>query len=251
MNKQRFFIDTEGNDDDAYREAIEFACKLAESDPQISRIVLLVHTKRTTGWFERLYGEGGVKQLFSGTKFKGCRPIVKLETIQTFKDGIAPANIVIACGLDDKDVLKIDDTFSVKVIIAIPWVRELLKKWIQTWEPTNIRGGQASVAKYPEPSCIVKKALESLTNSINMSTGIHHPSDENRAKTYVRALFKYEPFLDSNIVGAYLVKELRWTAKHAQDIEKLIKTLNAGRYFRGGEKTGLAAHYKRWKEQCK
>lgn len=250
MNKQRFYIDTEGNDDVAYREAIQFACKLADDDPGIARIVLLVATKRTTGWFERLFGENTVKQLFSGVKFKNCRPVIKLESLQTFRAGNVTADAIITCGLDDKDVLKIDDCYSAKVIIAVPWLREYLQKWIQTWNPADIRSNQNSSA-YPEPSCIVKKAMESLTASINMSTGIHHPSDEDRAKTFIRALHKYEPSLDANLVGAYLIRELGWTTNHAQDVEKLIETLNAGRYFRGGEKTGLSNYYKRWKELCK
>lgn len=250
MNKQRFYVDTEGNDDEAYREAIQFACQLAEGDPSIGKIVLLIATKRNTGWFERLFGESALKQLFGGTKFKNCRPVIKLESLQTFRAGADASEIIITCGLDDKDVFKIDDCFSAKIIIAIPWLRSLLEKWLQTWNPTDIRSEQSSPS-YSEPSCIVKKAMESLTNSINMSTGIHHPSDENRAKTFIRALHKYEPSLDSNIVGAFLVRHLGWSTRHAQEVEKLIDTLNAGRYFRGGDKTGLAAYYKRWKEQCK
>ncbi len=250
MNKQRFYIDTEGNDDEAYREAIQFACKLADDDPSISRIVLLIATKRSTGWFERLFGDNAVKQLFSGAKFKNCRSVIKLESLQTFRSGMVATDIIITCGLDDKDVLKIDDSYSAKIIIAIPWIRTLLQKWIQTWNPINIRNNQNS-SFYPEPSCIVKKAMESLTASINMSTGIHHPSDENRAKTYIRALHKYESPLDSNVVGDHLMRELGWSANYAKDVEKLIDTLNTGRYFKGGEKTGLSNYYKRWKEQCK
>ncbi len=250
MKKQRFYVDTEGNDDEAYREAIQFACRLADDDPKITRIILLIATKRNTGWFERLFGEGAVKQLFNGAKFKNCRPIIKIESLQTFRADAVSSEIIITCGLDDKDVLKIDDCYSAKAIIAIPWLRQFLQKWIQTWNPADIRGGQTPPS-YPEPSCVVKKAMESLTSSINMSTGIHHPSDENRAKTFIRALHKYESNLDSNIVGAYLVRKLGWSANHAKDIEKLIDTLNAGRYFRGGEKTGLSNYYKRWKEQCK
>lgn len=250
MDKQRFYINTEGNDDEAYREAIQFACKLADNDSKITRIVLLVATKRNTGWFERLFGDNIVKQLFNGAKFKNCRPIIKLESLQTFRAGSVAADIIITCGLDDKEVLKLDDCYSAKVIIAIPWLRQNLEKWIQTWSPIEIRGNQ-DAGTYPEPSCIVKKAMESLTALINMSSGIHHPSDENLAKTYIRALHKYEPELDSNIVGAYLRRELGWSAHHAKDIENLINTLNAGRYFKGGEKTRLSDYYKRWKEQCK
>lgn len=93
--------------------------------------------------------------------------------------------------------------------------------------------------------------MQQLTGSINMSTGISHPMDNDRAKTFIKALHKYEPELNADIVGSYLVRELNWDTRHAKDIEKLIETLNSGRFFKGGEKTGLQDYYKRWKNECK
>ncbi len=251
MTKQRFYIDTQGNDDEAYREAMQYSCQLADNDSEIKRVIILVHTKQNTGWFERLYGREIEKQLFKGTTFKDCKPVFKFETKKTYNDSHTPSEIVITCGLDAEDVLKIDDFYSVKAIIAIPWLRDKLQKWVQTWNPTELRGNQQAVIAYADPSCIVKKAMEELTESINMSTGIHHPSDEEQAKTYILALHKYESTLDADIVGSYLVRELNWDTEHAKDVEKLIHTLNNGKHFQGGQRTGLQNYYRGWKEQCK
>jgi hypothetical protein len=250
MSKNRFFIATSGNDDNAYLEAIDYACKLANHDPEIKRVVLLLLTKNNAGWFERLFGQVVVKQLFNGTKFKDCKPEFKFETRKTYSDSFSPSEIVITCGLDSEDVLPIDDFYSVKVIIAIPWLRNGLEKWVQIWEPTELRGNQQSVAKYPEPSCIVKKAMQDLTEGINLSTGITHPLDEEQAKTFILALHKYEPNLDADILGAYLVRELNWDTDQAKQVEKLITILNNGKYFKGGQRTGLQNYYKQWKEEC-
>lgn len=251
MSKQRFYIDTEGNDDEAYREAMQFACKLADEDNEITRVVILVHTKQNTGWFERLYGRDVEKKLFTGTKFKDCKPLFKFETKKTYNDNYTPSEIVITCGLDAEDVLKIDDFYSVKAIIAVPWLRDRLQKWVQTWNPTELRGNQNAVVAFANPTCVVIKAMTDLTNSINMSTGIHHSSDEEQAKTYILALHKYEPSLDADIVGSYLVRELGWDTDHAKDVEKLINTLNNGKHFQGGRRTGLQNYYKQWKAECK
>jgi hypothetical protein len=250
MSKQRFFIATSGNDDEAYKEAMQYACKLADNDPEIKRVNLLVHTKQNTGWFERIFDRDTEKQLFKGTTFKNCKPIFKFETKKTYKDSYNSSEIVITCGLDSNDVFPIDDFYSVKAIIAIPWLANGLDKWVQTWNPTEIRGNQQAVAAYPEPTCVVKRAMEDLTDSINMSTGISHPSDEEQAKTYILALHKYEPSLDADIVGAYLVRSLNWDTDHAKDIVKLINILNNGKYFQGGRRTGLQHYYKQWKKEC-
>lgn len=249
--KDRFYIDTKGNDDEAYREAIREACNLADKNSEIKKVILLAASKRNTGWLDRLFGDKVVKQLFAGTTFKDCKPVFKIETVKTYRDSFTPSEIVITLGLDADDVFKIDDFHSIKAIIAIPWLPERLQKWIQTWNPTELRGKMSAVAAFPEPSCIVKKAMEELTDSINMSTGITHPSDERLAKTTILALHKYEPELKADIVGAYLVKELRWNTNYAQEIEKLINTLNSGKYFQGGDRTGLQHYYKGWKEKCK
>ena len=50
------------------------------------------------------------------------------------------SDIVICCGMDADDILKIDDYHSVKYIIAIPWLRRLTDKWIKTWNAIEISG---------------------------------------------------------------------------------------------------------------
>lgn len=250
MAEQHFYIDTQGNDDEAYREAMQFACDLANNDNSIKKVVLLLATKNVTGWFDRIYGSDTVKKLFAGTHFKGCKPLFKFETVRTYSDNQDLSEIVITCGLDEDDIFKFEDYYSVKVIIAIPWLRAKIQKWARTFNPTDLRGQATAVAAYPEPSCIVQKALSDLTDSVNMSTGIHNPMDEDLAKTYILALHKYEKSLDKNVVGAYLITALGWDAEHAKDVEKLIETLDAGKHFKGGTRTGLQNQYKRWKAEC-
>jgi len=251
MSKQRFYIDTEGSDDEAYREAMQFACKLADEDNEITRVVILVHSKQTTGRFERLYGRDVEKKLFNGTKFNDCKPLFKFETKKTYNDNYLPSEIVITCGLDAEDVLKIDDFYSVKAIIAVPWLPDSLQKWVQTWNPTELRGKENTIGEFANPSFIVTKAMKDLTRSINLSTGIQNSSDNELAKTYILTLHKFESPLDADIVGSYLVRELGWHTQYAKDVEKLINTLNDGKYFKGGSRIGLQQYYKKWKDECK
>lgn len=249
----KFYIDAEANNDEAYQTAMKFACELAKKDDNIKRIVLYIITKQNTGWFDRLYGNDTVKKMFNGNMFKGCPVPFKFETKLTYKKSQYnnSSDIVISCGMDADNVFELDDFSSVKYIIAVPWQRKLTEQWIKTWNAIEITGKKGIVENYPEPTCIVKKAMLSLTSTINMSTGISHPSDNNKAKTYILALSKYEQSLNADIVNSYLIKELGWFVRHAKDIKELIKTLNAGKFFKGGERKGLQNHYKRWKEECK
>lgn len=251
MSKERYYIATRGNDDEAYREVMAFAADLVKAKPELKQVTLLIPAKNNTGWFDRILGPAIVKKLFTGYVFNNSPAIFKFETAKTYSKRYGvQSEIVISCGLNADELVEVDDSYSSKVIIVIPWRPEGIQEWVTRWNPIELRSGQNASSSTKEPSCVVIKALEDLTESINMATGITHHMDEDRAKTYVLALHKYEPVLDSEVVGSYLVRELGWDTSDAKDIEKSINTLNSGKSFRGGTRTGLQHYYKMWKEQC-
>ena len=248
---QHYYVDSELNDDSAYKQAMKFACELAEKDTNIKRVILLALTKKNVGWLERAFGDKIVKDLFQGLKFKGCKPLYRIETVKTYKEQYTAQDVVITMAIDDKDILPLNDMQSVIAIIAIPWQKSGLKQYLETWNPIDIRSNTRHTSEVRNPSAIVQMALKQLTNSINLSNGINHPSDNERAKTTILALHKYEPELDADLVKAYLTRELKWENDVADDLAKLIRTLDAGKFFKGGDRTGLQNHYKGWKQKCK
>lgn len=246
--QKRFCIMTEGDDDNAYKEAMSFACKLADKNNEINKIILLVSTKDSARCFKRLFGSEIVKLLFNGYVFENCKHEFKIETLRTYNSHNLH-NIVITCGIDSNDIFKIDDVYyRPDAIISIAWTFEGLEKWNKTWNSKEIRGKQKLIKPYKNPSCIVQEALKEL-NNIRKSTSIH-PSDEEKVKTYILALHKHEK-LDADIIGAYLIRELNWYLKHVNYIEQLINTLNNGKHFKGGDLTKIQSHYERWNKACK
>ena len=247
----RFYFDTSGNDDATYEKAFKFALKISKANSNIKNIIFLVASKNNTGWLDRLYGSDTVKRLFRG--FPQENVLVKIETVKTYSDSYSNStDIVIACGLNSKEIFKVEDFRNIEYIIAIPWLKDLTQSWISTKNPTvlNVEGNDVRPAEQKNirrPSGAVQKAFADLTSVINMSTGINHHMDNDRAKTYIRALFKYETELNSDLVCSYLINDLNWDVKHANEVRKLIDILNNGKYFMGGEKTGLQHYYKKWK----
>jgi len=250
----RYYFDTELNDDEAYGLAFHFAKYIAENDAKMKRIIYLVGSKNSTGWLDRLYGSDTVKRLHKG--MISGQFSVKIETLRTYRNNYGNASdIVISCGIDSKELFQVEDYRNVGYIIAIPWLKDNIKSWVATKRPSILeQTDKGIVVKEPDTidiNPIIKEAFKELTSVINNSTGINHPSDNSRAKTYVKSLFKYEDNLDPDLICSYLVNELQWDVRHANDIRKLIDTLKNGKYFVGGEKTGLQHHYKRWKENLK
>ena len=249
MDKTRYYINTYGKDDQAYQEAIQFACRLAKNDRSIKRVVLLAHSKNNVDWLNRLYGRETVAKLFKGMKFEDCSPTFVIKTQKAYSKYEHAEDIVITM-VSVEGVMEIDDFERVKVIIAIPWVEGELDSWVKTWGPTDIRTNEQA-AIYPLPENRVQVAMEELTENINIVTAFNHPSDEQQAKTYIRALHKYTDTLNSDIVFAYLVRELGLDTSAAKYVKKLIDTLNDGRDFQGGEKTGLKWHIEKWDKGIK
>ena len=229
-------IKEDGFNKEAYARAMVFANKLAEQDNDVKRIVCYIHTKQNVGYFEPFFDSTTISKLF--------------DTYDKSKYNSSNKDIVVAFGMDLEDLEVIDDYYCVKYVIAVPWIKDKIMPWVERWNAEEITGAKRdSGGAYV--SEIVKVAMKELSSIINMSTGISHPSDNERAKTYIRALHKYESELNAHSVVSYLVAELGWTSSHANDVGKLITTLNEGRYYKGGEKTGLQVHYKRWKEKAK
>jgi hypothetical protein len=245
MKKDRFYIATQLQDDEAYKEALQKAIELCND--KIKRIVLLINSKNAAQ-YDRILSAAEIKGLFKGTSVPGRDAIIQFVTLNAYRESYRPEEIVISCAIDSEDLLKIDSYHCVVAIIAIPWTTASMDKWVKTWNPIDIRTGSPSPEKYPEPTKVVKTALRELTSSINMSTGIHHPGDNDSAKTMILALHKYEDSLDPDVVRSFLCRELDWTTDHSKDVEKLISTLNQGKHFQGGRRTGLKNEYKRWKE---
>jgi len=251
MSNKFYYFDTFGNDDEAYEKALSFAVKTIKGNPNLNRITFLVPSKTNTGWLDRIYGEKTVKKLFKGLNSNGIN--VKIETVKTYKNNHSTSSeIVICCGLNSEEIFKAQDYRQVDTIIAIPWLKENTQSWINTSNALEINKNleiNSNSSDYNEPNEIIKAAFIELTNIINTSSGISHHMDNNRAKTFIRSLYKYEQELNSDTICSYLINELGWQVKHANNIRKLIDTLNSGKYFKGGDKTGLQHHYKRWENK--
>lgn len=250
MEKLRFYTDNIGpvaeNESASLKKVIDLSRELKE----INQIIILIHTKNNTGYIDRTIGAKYLKGLFQGSVsvFKGG-PTMKLETLNTFGKsyGYQQKNVILlAFGLGSKELFKYDDNQYIKAIVAHQWSEGGVREWANAWGATELISGKEQQDK-ELPDKIVREAFIELSGSINLSTGITHPMDNERCKTYLRALQKYNYELNPVEINTLLLSELGWTSRYAEDVIKLVNTLNEGRFFKGGEKTGLQNHIKRWK----
>ena len=248
MVKKRYYNDNIGPIKENEIIAFKRALVLSNEIEDITQITLLIHTKRNTGYLERIFDTRNLKDFFRGIKIDKDYPPLKIETIRTFNDDWQGKKIVVAFGLRSDELHKYDDHENVAAIIAHQWSEDSVKDWAKSWGAINLKS-ETKVEKTSLPDKVVQQAFIDLSNSINMTTGIHNPMDEEQCKTYIRALKKYNFELNSKEIFSFLTTELNWESDNANDVIKLIDKVNSGGYFKGGAKTGLQKHIKRWKSK--
>jgi len=247
MTEIRYYNNNSGpikeNETSAVHKALEICLKAGDID----EIILLIHTKRQTNYIKRVFEMRNVNKLFSNTIIDPKFPPFRIETIKTFNSDYPSKKIVIAFGLRSDELYKYDDFDNIYALIAHQWMKGDVNNWASKWGAINIDTNEP-IEIIDLPPLVVQNAFSALTESINMSTGITHPSDNSLCKTYIRALNKYNYEMNSNKVYAYLTKNLNWDYDDAKDVIKLIDKINSGGYFQGGEKTGLKYYIKNWTE---
>jgi hypothetical protein len=248
MKKDRFFINNTGPDERNEKKSIQSILDYAMKHKNIDEVVFLIHTKTNTGYFERVLDPQMVKDLKAGKlKVSENGPRISIYTIKTIANSFSHQMAVLAFGLDSDELFILDDIYEIAAIFSHPWINEEVLRWAKTWGAQNIETNEKEKL-FQLPELIIQKAFDSLTNCINLSTGIHHPSDNELCKTYLRALNKYNYALNEEETFAYLVREKNWHTEYASDVIKLISALNSGRTFKGGKKTGLQNYIKHWQK---
>ena len=117
-------------------------------------------------------------------------------------------------------------------ICAIPWTENDLAEWKRAWNPVDLRTGAPVGADPATPSPLVTQALSSLTATVNMSTGIHHPSDERRAKQLFKALYLFGEPADEAEIRTWAISH-EWAPRHAEALAQLAGKIFAGRRVKG------------------
>lgn len=249
----RFYANVQGSAPDAILACLKKANEIIAKDSEITCIVLYSYTKDKFSTVAQIFGEDNVKRMFSfPLRFEGIAKPVRCLTARTYKDWHQETTIVICCHMSTKEVQKVDDFHSAKYIMAVSWVKDELTGWANRWNAECIYG-EVSIPENADNDNLVLLRIAMNEMDIRMfgSKDFHHTDDENTCKTYIRTIHKYMPEVTPLQIEKFLITELKWSSGNSIKVGELLNRLKNGRTFQGGEKTGLAKYYKRWKEKLK
>lgn len=138
---------------------------------------------------------------------------------------------ILAVWVRDRELEVIDD-YRAPAICAITWSEGNIDAWKAAWGPTDLRSGQASAAATVDDPVVVA-ALESLSATVNLSSGLGHPSDRDAAIDTFKILQGSGHLFQSAAVRAWAASH-GWRAEDASELGELAQKVIEGRRLRGG-----------------
>lgn len=134
---------------------------------------------------------------------------------------------VIALWPSEKTLQQLDDVSTIEALGVLTWGLKDVSAWAAGVGAIDLLG-QASAETPTIRDPIVLGALRSLTNSINLSTGLAHPSDWDHAVQVFRTLRKRGHTIDGDEVETWALAN-GWSYRHASDVGQLAREISAGK----------------------
>lgn len=252
MNKRvRVVIPIDSQNPEAWRLAVAYAVKIGDqADPVAQDYILLTHTKeqlKSTVLASHV-GPQGAKELLANKSLRLPNGgVLRHATLQTLR-GSARRAVIIAYFAEDKILETLDGLDLVAGIVAVPDLPGHAKNWIERWNPV-VHGKVQSSAVSPLISDeVVVKALETLSNAINLETGLLHPNDKGFAEETLRILRAKGHVLMHREIKSWAIRR-GWKSGGSDDLARLAERI-------GGLKTkpslakipNAEERYLRWTE---
>jgi hypothetical protein len=156
---------------------------------------------------------------------------------------------VIALWPNAKVLQQLDDVSTVKALGVLTWLLDDVAPWASGVGAVDVLGeATAETPTIQDP--VVLGALRSLTNSVNRSTGLGHPSDWDHAVQMFRTLRKRGHAFDGDEIEAWAIAN-GWSYRHAAQVGQLAREIAAGKTKRTKSRASwapTAATVEHWRE---
>lgn len=233
--QKRYYIHAEGPDEHAMSLAFAWLLDSVKRSTTAATALLAVPVKRNLeGTISKVIGDRIARQLASGkaVPVEQSSSGVGLITQRTRLTGW-PGGPVLAA-YPTKDFLDmLDDMYGITEILVVPWRLAEIQYWIDTWGPQEL-----GAARAPQPISIenpvMVEALKTLTQTVNLSTGVSRPSDRQAAIDLFQRLREAGEQFNPLEVRAWLVSQGGWSPQDADQVKSIAERVLAGEPVRGG-----------------
>ena len=234
---KRYYIHTEGIDERAMALAFAWLLeKVSQSKTPVTALLAIPGKDNLRrGVITKIIGDQLAKSLASGkaVPIPQSSSDIRLITQRTKPTGWRGGPVLAA--YPTKQLLDmLDDMHGVTEVLVVPWRLSEVQYWLDTWAPEELGSSAPTLRPSSIGNLVVVEALKTLTQTVNLSTGITHPLDRQAAIDLFQRLKEAgEPFNPSE-VRAWLVSQGGWSPQDADQVKSIAESILAGKRLRGG-----------------
>jgi hypothetical protein len=202
----------------AFRSVVQIV-----KDLGITRVTLVVPKKG--GWehtvVAQFLGANAAKALSKGQSVSLVDGVTMvLESPATLRSSF-DQGLLVGAHISFNDMAKLDDAWGAQAIVFLPWNDSESQEWKATWRP-KVMGAKAVEAPSTSLSEPVEEALKQLTDTINLGTGLGHPSDKKHAERTIDKLRSERHSFDPAEIRRWAQRN-NWSSGATADLEAIAR----------------------------
>lgn len=241
-NGQSFYIESFGPQDDALIRGVQWLFLVAKASGKSALVVVYqksnlenITWSQLASLFRCLHKNG--RGIYEDVSFD-------LMTMRNKKYSWDGPALVIYGG--QKLLDEVDSLTGAIDVLYIPWAKNDGDRWITTWDATEL-GKTNSQEISVNLSKVFQIALDLLTQAVNLTTGISHPSDRENAIKILETLIHNGEIARAEDVRQYLIR-CSWEPKDAKKVSELTQMLTDGRRPRGSTGNATPSLWDHWQK---
>ena len=221
MNRDRFFIENEGEHLMPIKKAIEYVVNENETNSGNDIIYLVILTEE----FRRNLWDIGLINSQTTKTFQINRFSFEIITLNQILKKISLENtIVISVWIDNENLFKIEEIVGLKTIIGIPWIKTSLDLWTNTFGPFEIESRQRLAYKTITDEKL-RLSFDNLTRDVINWTTLH----SNDISTIKHIIKNNKQVVDPLEIFTYLRREKKLNYKRCMEIMEWSRDLIDGK----------------------
>jgi len=236
--RKRYYVHAEGPDEDAMRLAFAWLLEsVKRSQTAVTALLAIPVKDNLRGIITKVIGDKVARHLASGRAVPIEQSASDILLITQRAKPIGWRGGPVLAAYPTKELLDmLDDLYGVTEMVVVPWRLAEVQYWVETWAPQELRGLVPVTPTIHVRNPVVVEALRTLTETVNLSTGISHPSDRQATIDLFHRLKQAGEQFDPLEVRAWLVSQGGWSPQHANEVKAVAQSVIAGKRLKGGGK---------------
>ena len=232
--REAFFVDGAGPDPDLFRDGLAWLDEISQAKGARTAYLVIPKLSQLFGTVSDVIGEPAADALSKG------RPVQLPSGTQllAYSDRTLSRNYlqgpVLALYCPPDTMTKVDLAAGDHPVAMLPWLEEEGRKWIAKSRAQRI-GAESDDGDEPPrlSNPVVERALQRLTERVNLSTGIAHKLDRDKAVHLFRILKRNREEIDFDELPCWFVAQ-GWRSNHADELTQMARDIYAGKRIQAG-----------------